>query len=282
LIVGVADDVVVPVLFVIRLFVSVFVELIVGTVTHSTAITPAETLVSEVSVACQSSMAVFINTLPLSKIDIKLELATPELFTDLKFRAYHVVSPPNKIFWSDQEPPPAEPRSPMFPFTNSVAPTVPEPARLGLNTPIPTLPPFVTVRPALIPAVGCTLRKGAVVLVGVALFQNLTKPSVEARPVLADVTLKPLPEVRAFACTVSVPPVVTALSTTFNLDHGVTVPIPICPVVSTTSLIADALLSKIKNLLGTLFIPSPEFPTPTLYVRALPIKSCIAYQLLTE
>lgn len=54
-IVGVADDVVVPVLFVIRLFVSVFAADIVSTTTHSTAITPAEDRVIVVSEAFPTS-----------------------------------------------------------------------------------------------------------------------------------------------------------------------------------------------------------------------------------
>lgn len=55
-IVGVADCVVDTTRLVIRLFVRVDVELMVGTVTPSTAITPADTLDMVVSVACPSSM----------------------------------------------------------------------------------------------------------------------------------------------------------------------------------------------------------------------------------
>ena len=50
-IVGVALDVVVQVLLVTRLFVSVLVELTLGITTHSTAITPADARVIEVSIA---------------------------------------------------------------------------------------------------------------------------------------------------------------------------------------------------------------------------------------
>jgi hypothetical protein len=56
LIVGVADEVVVPVLFVILLFVRVFVELIDGITTPSTAKTPADDLESVVSLALPSSI----------------------------------------------------------------------------------------------------------------------------------------------------------------------------------------------------------------------------------
>jgi len=55
LIVGVAEEVVVPTRFVIRLFVSVFVEEIVGTATPSTANTPAEERDKVVSEAFPSS-----------------------------------------------------------------------------------------------------------------------------------------------------------------------------------------------------------------------------------
>lgn len=58
MIVGVADDVVVHVRLVILLFVRVFVLEIVGTVTHSTAITQADTRESVVSVAAHSSKVV--------------------------------------------------------------------------------------------------------------------------------------------------------------------------------------------------------------------------------
>ena len=53
---AVASSVVVTTRFVIRLFVSVLVLLIVGTVTPSTDITPAETRAIEVSVACHNSI----------------------------------------------------------------------------------------------------------------------------------------------------------------------------------------------------------------------------------
>jgi len=55
-IVGVADCVVDTTRLVIRLFVRVDVELSVGTVNHSTAMTPADTREIVVSVACQSSI----------------------------------------------------------------------------------------------------------------------------------------------------------------------------------------------------------------------------------
>jgi len=64
--VGVADWVVDTTRLVIRLLVSVDVELIVGTVIPSTATTPADTRDMVVSVAFQSSMAhVVINFVPL-------------------------------------------------------------------------------------------------------------------------------------------------------------------------------------------------------------------------
>jgi hypothetical protein len=56
LIVGVALDVVVPVLSVRLLLVRVFVLDMVGTVTHSTDITPADTLAIVVSLACHNSI----------------------------------------------------------------------------------------------------------------------------------------------------------------------------------------------------------------------------------
>ena len=56
LIVGVAEDVVVPVRFVTRLFVSVFVLEILGITTPSTASTPAAERDSVVSEACPSSI----------------------------------------------------------------------------------------------------------------------------------------------------------------------------------------------------------------------------------
>jgi len=56
LIVGVPLDVIVVILFVTLLFVSVFVLEIVGTVTPSTDITPADTLAIVVSDACPSSI----------------------------------------------------------------------------------------------------------------------------------------------------------------------------------------------------------------------------------
>ena len=51
LLAGVAEEATVSTLFVIRLFVSVFAEEIVGTVTPSTDITPADTRAIVVSVA---------------------------------------------------------------------------------------------------------------------------------------------------------------------------------------------------------------------------------------
>jgi len=56
-IVGVADDVVVPVLFVIRLFVRVFDADIVSTTTPSTVITPAPLL------------AIVVSAFPISIVD---------------------------------------------------------------------------------------------------------------------------------------------------------------------------------------------------------------------
>ena len=56
MIVGVAEDVVVPLLFVMRLFVNVFVELIEGIAIHSTARTQAAERDRVVSLLCQSSI----------------------------------------------------------------------------------------------------------------------------------------------------------------------------------------------------------------------------------
>jgi len=66
---GVADCVVVTTLFVTLLFVSVLVEDIVGTVTHSIATTQALTLDIVVSVACHSSIFHHNNKFPILSID---------------------------------------------------------------------------------------------------------------------------------------------------------------------------------------------------------------------
>jgi hypothetical protein len=72
LIVGVALDVVVPVLSVRLLLVRVFVLDMVGTVTHSTDITPADTLAIVVSLACHNS------TLP-TPIAVLVEATNPAI-----------------------------------------------------------------------------------------------------------------------------------------------------------------------------------------------------------
>jgi len=73
LIVGVACDVIVVILFVILLLVSVFVLDMLGITTHSTANTPAALLDNVVSVACHNSI-VQVLTVPDVPLSILLSV----------------------------------------------------------------------------------------------------------------------------------------------------------------------------------------------------------------
>lgn len=68
-------------LAVILLFVKVFVLEIVGIVTHSTAITQAETRESVVSVACQSSIVLICGAVLLTSPPVPVELAPQRVST---------------------------------------------------------------------------------------------------------------------------------------------------------------------------------------------------------
>lgn len=77
LIVGVAEEVVVPTRLVILLFVSVFVEEIVGTTTPSTANTPAEERERVVSEALPSSIEPAVRALEVPRLRGTLEVSSP-------------------------------------------------------------------------------------------------------------------------------------------------------------------------------------------------------------